>query len=90
MEHEIHTTLKTLTTEVDHLQHRVETAEDQPTDAINHLECEIHRLSLVLHPSVLLEPLDDVLQQYTETLCTAQKQTTFTNRLIQEYTHLQW
>ena len=30
------------------------------------------------------EPLDDVLQQYTETLCSAQKQTTFANTLIQD------
>ena len=31
-----------------------------------------------------LEPLDDVLQQYMETLCSAQKQTTFVNTLIQD------
>ena len=30
------------------------------------------------------EPLDEVLQQYTETLCTAQQQTTFANTLIQD------
>ena len=35
-------------------------------------------------PSALPEPLDEVLQQYTETLCTAQKQTTFPNTLIQD------
>ena len=52
--------------------------------AINCLECELHRLSLAFHSSVLLEPLDEVLQQYTETLCTAQKQTTFANTLIQD------
>ena len=53
-------------------------------EAINHLECELHRLSLALHSSALLEPLDDVLQQYTETFCTNQKQTTFANTLIQD------
>ena len=84
VEHENHTTLKTLTWELDHLQHRVETAEGQPTEAIDCLEHELHRLSLVLHPSAPLEPLDDVLQQYTETLCTAQKKTNFTNTLIQD------
>ena len=46
-------------------------------EAINHLEHELHRLSLALHSSAELEPLDDVLQQYTETLCSAPKQTTF-------------
>ena len=52
----------------------------------NHLECELHRLSLALHPSAPPEPLDEVLQQYTETLCTAQKQTTFVNTLLQDIT----
>ena len=37
IEHENHTTLRTLTRELDHLQHRIETAEGQPTEAINHL-----------------------------------------------------
>ena len=55
-------------------------------DAINHIECELHRLSLVLHSSAPLEPLHDVLQQYMETLCSAQKQTTFMNTLIQDIT----
>ena len=50
---------------------------------INHLEHELHRLSLALHSSVPLESLD-VLQQYMETLCSAQKQTTFANALIQD------
>ena len=39
-----------------------------------------------LHPSALPEPLDEVLQQYTETLCTAQKKSTFTNTLLQDIT----
>ena len=84
VEHENNTTLKTLTRELDHLWHRVETAKGQPTEAINCLECELYRLSLGLCPSVPLECLDYVLQQYMETLCTAQKQTTFANTLIQD------
>ena len=66
------------------MQHRVQTAEGQPTEAINHLEHELHRLSLALHSSAPPKPLDDVLQQCTETLCSAQKQTTFVNTLIQD------
>ena len=84
VEHENHTTLKTLTREFNNLWHRVETAESQPTEAINCLECELHRLSLAFCSSALPEPLDEVLQQCTETLCTAQKQTTFANTLIQD------
>ena len=48
------------------------------------MECELHKVSLAFHSSALPESLDQVLQQYTETLCTAQKQTTFTNTLIQD------
>ena len=52
--------------------------------ALNCIEHELHRLSIALCPSALPEPLDDVLQQYTETLCFGQKQTTFANTLIQD------
>ena len=84
MENENHTTLKTLTWEFDNLWQRVETAKGQPTEAIHCLGHELHRLSLVFHSSAPLEPLDEVLQQYTETLCTAQKQSTFANTQIQD------
>ena len=63
---------------------RVEAAKGQPMEAISHLEHEHHRLSLAFCPSAPLEPLNDVLQQHTETLCSAQKQTTFANTLIQD------
>ena len=52
---------------------RVQTTKGQPTEAINHMEHKLQRLSLVLCSSAPPEPLDDVLQQYTETLCSAQK-----------------
>ena len=40
----------------------------------------------ITHTSTLStpEPLDEVLQQYMETLCSAQKQTTFANTLMQD------
>ena len=38
----------------------------------------------MLSPSALPEPLDDVLQQYTETLCTTKKKTNFTHTLFQD------
>ena len=81
--------LKELTNELDHLQHKVKATENQPTEAISHLECEVHRLSLAFYPSAPpepLEPQDEVLQQYTETLCTAQKKTTFASTLLQDIT----
>ena len=82
MEHENHSTLKALTRNLDDLQHRVENTEGQPMEAIHHLECELHRLSLTFQTSAPPEPLDEVLKQYTETLCTVQRQTTFTNTLF--------
>ena len=78
--------MRDLTNKVDHLRHKVEATKGQPTEAINCLECELHRLSLVLCPSALPEPLDEVLQQYTETLCTAQKKSFFANTLLQDIT----
>ena len=86
VEHDNHMQLKELTNESDHLQHKVEATENLPTEAISHLECELHRLSLVICPSAPSEPLDEVLQQYTETLCTAQRITTFASTLPQDIT----
>ena len=45
-----------------------------------------YRLSLALCPSAPLEPLDDILQQCTKTLCSAQKKTIFANTLLQDIT----
>ena len=86
VEHENHMQLRELTNIVDHLQHKVEATKNQPTEAIHHLECELHRLTHALCPSALPEPLDEVLQQYTKTLCTAQKKTTFVNTPFQDIT----
>ena len=58
VDHENHMQLKELTNELDHLWHKVEGTENPPTEALSHLECELHRLSLALCPSVPPEPLD--------------------------------
>ena len=84
IEKENHTNLANLTWELDDLCHRVQAREDQPAEALHCIECELQKLSIVLHASALLEPFDDVLQQYTETLCSAQKQTNFANTLLQD------
>ena len=86
VENEYHTQWRNLTNKVDHLQHKVEATEGQPTEAINCLEHELHRLSLALCPSALPEPLHEVLQQCTEILYTAQKKSTFMNTLLQDIT----
>ena len=84
VEQESHTNLVTLTWDLDDLHHRVQVGEGQPKEALNCIECKLQRLSIALHPSAPPEPLENVLQQYTETLCSAQKQTTFSNTLIQD------
>ena len=84
MEQVNHTSLAILTQDLDDLGHRAQAGKGQPTEALNHIECKLQRLSIAICPSALLEPLGDVLQQYTETLCSAQKQTTFVNTLIQD------
>ena len=53
-------------------------------DAINYLECKLNRLALTLGLSTPQEPIEEVLQQYTNTLCTAQKKTSFVNTLLQD------
>ena len=53
-------------------------------DAINHLEHKLNWLALTLCLSTLLEPIEEVLQQYTNTLCTTQKKTSFVNTLLQD------
>ena len=68
-----HARLRDLTNEIDYLQQKVEANETQPMDAISHLECKLNRLTLTLYLSTLPGPLDEVLQQYMDTLCTAQK-----------------
>ena len=82
-EQENHTNLVALTRELDDLCHRVQAGEGQPTEALHHIECKMQRLSIALCPSAPPEPLNDILKQYTDTLCSAQRQTNFTNTLIQ-------
>ena len=84
VEQESHTNLAALTRKLDDLHHRAQAGEGQPAEALHHIEHELQRLSIALCPPAPPEPLDNILKQYTETLCSAQKQTNFTNTLIQD------
>ena len=79
-----HERLRDLTHEIDHLWQKVQANESEPMDAIIHWECKLNRLALTLHPSALLESIEEVLQQCTDTLCTAQKKMSFVNTLLQD------
>ena len=58
--------------------------EGQPTETLTHKEHELERLSISLSPPASTEPLGEVIQHYTNTLCSAQKQTNLTNSLLQD------
>ena len=53
-------------------------------DTISHLECKVNRLALTLCWSTPPEPLEEVLQQYTNTLGTAQKKMPFVNTVLHD------
>ena len=53
------------------LRQVVENRDNDPRKAIQQLEQRLNRLTLTLHHSN--DPIENVLDRYTETLCTAQK-----------------
>ena len=55
---------------------------------ISHLECKLNQLAPTLHPPTPLEPIEEVLHQYPNTLCNAQKKMSFVNSLLQDITIL--
>ena len=76
--------LRDLTREIEQLQQTAEATNNDPMDAIHHLECKLNQLALTLQPPTLPEPIVEVLHQYTNTLCNAQKKTSFVNSLLQD------
>ena len=51
-------------------------------DTIKHLEQKLNQLAITLCPST--EPIWEVLNKYTDTLCNAQKKTSLENSLLQD------
>ena len=75
--------------EINDLCQWVEAGEGQPTEGLDCIERELQNLSLVLQPQpppTHTEPFREVIHQYTDTLCTTQKQTNLTNSLLQDTT----
>ena len=65
--------------------------QSQPAEGLDCIEWELQNLSLVLQTQSALtptptEPFREVIHQYTDTLCTTQKQTNLTNSLLQDIT----
>ena len=76
--------LKDLTHKTEQLWQTVEASNNDPMDAIGHIECKLNQLALTLCPPMPAEPIGEVLNKYTNTLCNAQKKTSFVNSLLQD------
>ena len=64
------------------LKQFIEDRDNEPREAINDLEQRLNRLTLRLHHSDI--PIENTLDRYTETLCTAQKKTSLESPLLQD------
>ena len=60
----------------------VEERDNKPREAIHDLEQRLNKLTLALHHQDTL--IENVLDRYTETLCTAQKKTSLESSLLQD------
>ena len=65
-----------------HLRQAVENRDNDPREAIEQLEQRLNRLTLTLHHTN--DPIENVLDKYTETLCTTQKKTSLESSLLQD------
>ena len=66
----------------------MEAREGQPAEGLDYIEQKLQNLSLILRVQLTstpapTEPLREVICQYTDTLCTTQKQINLTNSLLQ-------
>ena len=68
--------------EMENIKQFVEEKYRKPRDAIQEIEQRLNDLSLALCQQH--SPIKNVLDQYTETLCTAQKKTSLENTLLQD------
>ena len=82
------TGLKGLTCEIEQLQQTVEANDNDPMDDISHFQCKCNQLALTLCPPMPVEPIGEVLNKYTNTLCNAQKKMSFVNSLLWDITIL--
>ena len=67
---------------MERLRQTVEDKDNDPRDAIPQLEQKLNQLTLTLHPPS--EPIEEVLDKYTDTLCNAQKKTSLESSLLQD------
>ena len=80
------TGLRNLTHEIEQLQQTIKANDNDPMDAINHLEQKLNQLVITLCPPT--EPIGEVQNKYRSTLCNAQKKTSLESSLLQDITIL--
>ena len=68
--------------EMECLRQAIEDRDNDPRNAIHQLEQRLNRLTLTLCPQS--EPIEEVLDKYTETLCTTQKKTSLESSFLQD------
>ena len=72
--------LRYLTCKIEQLRQTFEANNNDPMDDINHLEKKLNQLAITLYPPT--EPIGEVLNKYTNTLCNAQKKMSLKNSLL--------
>ena len=74
--------VKNVLCETAHLRQAVENRDNDPREAIEQLEQRLNRLTLTLHHAN--DPIENVLDKYTKTLCTPQKKASLESSLLQD------
>ena len=74
--------IQQLTREMERLRQTVEDKDNDPRDAIQQLEQKLNQLAITLCPPS--EPIEEVLDKYTNTLHSAQKKTSLESSLLQD------
>ena len=75
-------TVQQLICETECLRQTIEDRDNDPRDAIHQLEQKLNQLTLTLCPTS--EPIEEVLDKYTDTLCNVQKKTSLESSLLQD------
>ena len=78
--------LKHLTCKIEQLRPTIEANDNDPMDAINHLEQKLNQLAITLRPPT--EPFGEVLNKCTNTLCNTQKKMSLESSLLEDITVL--
>ena len=74
--------IQQLTCKMEWLRQTIEDKDNDPKGAIHQLEQKLNQLTVTLCPPS--EPIEEVLDKYTDTLCKAQKKTSLESSLLQD------